>query len=145
RGSRRSRSWRRGCAHSSPPPTSRGAGWAGTKAICFARSSSPPSRSARSPRGSAWSCQPALAPACSPPMRASSCRRCASSVRGRGALTVLRDERERLRASERARGLDAAGRVEGRLTLVLALCYLPALMLLVVIPLFLGLLDGLFV
>jgi len=64
---------------------------------------------------------------------------------GRGALTVLRDERDRLRASERARGLDAAGRVEGRLTLVLALCYLPALMLLVVIPLFLGLLDGLFV
>jgi hypothetical protein len=29
--------------------------------------------------------------------------------------------------------------------LVLVLCYLPALMLLVVIPLFLGLLDGLFV
>ena len=64
---------------------------------------------------------------------------------GRGALTVLRDERERLRASERARSLDAAGRVEGRLMLVLVLCYLPALMLLVVIPLFLGLLDGLFV
>ncbi len=64
---------------------------------------------------------------------------------GRGALTVLRDERERLRASERARSLDAAGRVEGRLMLVLVLCYLPALMLLVVIPLFLGLLNGLFV
>jgi len=64
---------------------------------------------------------------------------------GRGALTVLRDERERLRASERARGLDAAGRVEGQLTLVLVLCYLPALMLLVVIPLFLGLLEGMFV
>jgi Flp pilus assembly protein TadB len=64
---------------------------------------------------------------------------------GRGALTVLRDERERLRASERARSLDAAGHVEGRLMLVLVLCYLPALMLLVVIPLFLGLLDGLFV
>jgi hypothetical protein len=62
---------------------------------------------------------------------------------GRGALTVLRDERERLRASERARSLDAAGRVEGRLMLVLVLCYLPALMLLVVIPLFLSLLDGL--
>jgi hypothetical protein len=29
--------------------------------------------------------------------------------------------------------------------LVLVLCYLPALMLLVVIPLFVGLLDGLFV
>ena len=64
---------------------------------------------------------------------------------GRGALTVLRDERERLRASERARTLDAAGHVEGRLMLVLVLCYLPALMMLVVIPLFLGLLDGLFV
>jgi len=64
---------------------------------------------------------------------------------GRGALVVLRDHRDRLRASERARSLDAAGRVEGRLVLVLVLCYLPALMLLVVIPLFLGLLDGLFV
>jgi len=63
---------------------------------------------------------------------------------GRGALVVLRDHRDRLRASERARSLDAAGRVEGRLMLVLVLCYLPALMLLVVIPLFLGLLDGLF-
>jgi Flp pilus assembly protein TadB len=64
---------------------------------------------------------------------------------GVGALIVLRDHRDRLRASERARILDAAGRVEGRLMLVLVLCYLPALMLLVVIPLFLGLLDGLFV
>jgi Flp pilus assembly protein TadB len=64
---------------------------------------------------------------------------------GRGALVVLRDHRDRLRASERARSLDAAGRVEGRLMLVLVLCYLPALMLLVVIPLFVGLLDGLFV
>ena len=64
---------------------------------------------------------------------------------GRGALVVLRDHRDRLRASERARSLDAAGRIEGRLMLVLVLCYLPALMLLVVIPLFLGLLDGLFV
>ena len=64
---------------------------------------------------------------------------------GRGALVVLRDHRDRLRGSERARNLDAAGRVEGRLMLVLVLCYLPALMLLVVIPLFLGLLDGLFV
>jgi len=34
--------------------------------------------------------------------------------------------------------------VEGRLMLVLVLCYLPALFLLVVIPLFIGLLDGLF-
>jgi Flp pilus assembly protein TadB len=64
---------------------------------------------------------------------------------GRGALTVLRDERERLRASERARSLDAAGQVEGKLMLVLVLCYLPALMLLVVIPLFVGILEGLFV
>jgi pilus assembly protein TadC len=64
---------------------------------------------------------------------------------GRGALPVLRDERDRLRGRERARSLDAAGRVEGRLTLVVVLCYLPALMLLVVIPLFLGLLNGLYV
>ena len=64
---------------------------------------------------------------------------------GRGTLVVLRDHRDRLRASERAKSLEAAGRVEGRLMLVLVLCYLPALMLLVVIPLFLGLLDGLFV
>jgi len=64
---------------------------------------------------------------------------------GRGALVVLREHRDRLRGSERAKSLDAAGRVEGRLMLVLVLCYLPALMLLVVIPLFLGLLDGLFV
>jgi Flp pilus assembly protein TadB len=64
---------------------------------------------------------------------------------GRGALVVLREHRDRLRASERAASLDVAGRVEGRLMLVLVLCYLPALMLLVVIPLFLGLLEGLFV
>ena len=64
---------------------------------------------------------------------------------GRGALVILRDHRDRLRGSERAKCLDAAGRVEGRLMLVLVVCYLPALMLLVVIPLFLGLLDGLFV
>ena len=63
---------------------------------------------------------------------------------GRGALVVLRDHRDRLRAAERARSLDAAGRVEGQLMLVVVLCYLPALMLLVVIPLFLGLLEGLF-
>jgi Flp pilus assembly protein TadB len=63
---------------------------------------------------------------------------------GQGAATVLADEVERSRATERARALDAAGQVEGRLMLVLVLCYLPALMLLVVIPLFLGLLNGLF-
>ena len=64
---------------------------------------------------------------------------------GRGALVVLREHRDRLRASERAASLEIAGRVEGRLMLVLVLCYLPALMLIVVTPLFLGLLDGLFV
>jgi len=63
---------------------------------------------------------------------------------GQGAATVLADERERTRAAERARSLEAAGNVEGQLMLVLVLCYLPALMLLVVIPLFLGLLEGLF-
>ena len=57
---------------------------------------------------------------------------------------MLADERERTRAAERARSLEAAGNVEGQLMLVLVLCYLPALMLLVVIPLFLGLLEGLF-
>lgn len=62
---------------------------------------------------------------------------------GQGTLAVLREERDRLRDRERARSLDAAGRVEGRLMLVLVLCYLPALMLLVVIPMFLGLLRGL--
>src|SRR5439155_1374069 len=55
---------------------------------------------------------------------------------GQGAATVLADERERTRAAERARSLEAAGNVEGQLMLVLVLCYLPALMLLVVIPLF---------
>jgi aryl-alcohol dehydrogenase-like predicted oxidoreductase len=64
---------------------------------------------------------------------------------GRGSLVVLRDVRDELRAAERSRALDAASRVEGRLMLVLVLCYLPALMLLVVIPLFLGLLEGLFI
>jgi pilus assembly protein TadC len=63
---------------------------------------------------------------------------------GRGMLPMLQDLRDELRAAERARALDAAGRVEGKLTLVLTLCYLPALALLVVIPLFLTLLAGLF-
>ena len=62
---------------------------------------------------------------------------------GRGASTVLREERDRLRAAARARSLDAASRVEGRLMLILVLCYMPALMLLVVVPLFLALLNGL--
>ena len=63
---------------------------------------------------------------------------------GRGALPVLQDLRDELRAAERARSLHAASQVEGRLTLVLTLCYLPALALLVIVPLFLTLLAGLF-
>jgi Flp pilus assembly protein TadB len=63
---------------------------------------------------------------------------------GRGVLPMLADLRDELRAAERARGLQAASHVEGKLTLVLTLCYLPALALLVMIPLFLTLLAGLF-
>ncbi|MGH2377789.1 MAG: hypothetical protein ACRDGT_04875 [Candidatus Limnocylindria bacterium] len=62
---------------------------------------------------------------------------------GAASAAVLRERRASLRATERSRALEAASRVEGRLMLVLALCYLPALMLLVVIPLFMSLLDGL--
>lgn len=63
---------------------------------------------------------------------------------GRGVLGLLQDLRDELRASERARDLEAASHVEGKLTLVLTLCYLPALALLVIVPLFLTLLSGLF-
>ena len=63
---------------------------------------------------------------------------------GRGSVIVVREARDRARARERARSLETAAKVEGRLMLTLVLCYLPALMLLVVIPLFLTLLDGLF-
>lgn len=63
---------------------------------------------------------------------------------GRASSTVIRDARESARAAERARALEAAGQVESRLMLVLVLCYMPALMLAVVVPLFLGLLEGLF-
>lgn len=63
---------------------------------------------------------------------------------GRGALPLLQDLRDQLRADERARALEAASQVEGKLTLVLTLCYLPALALLVIVPLFLTLLAGLF-
>ena len=63
---------------------------------------------------------------------------------GRGSLMVIRDARDTARSDERARSLDAAAQVESKLMLVLVLCYLPALLLLVVIPLFLTLLDGLF-
>jgi Flp pilus assembly protein TadB len=63
---------------------------------------------------------------------------------GRGMLPVLQDLRDQLRASERAAALRSASLVEGKLTLVLTLCYLPALALLVIVPLFLTLLAGLF-
>lgn len=63
---------------------------------------------------------------------------------GRGSLLLIRETRDERRAGERARAIEAASGVEGRLMLVLVLCYLPALFLLVVIPLFIGLLDGLF-
>jgi len=56
---------------------------------------------------------------------------------------VIRERRVALRTVERSRRLEAASQVEGRLMLVLVLCYLPALMALVVIPLFIGLLEGL--
>jgi pilus assembly protein TadC len=62
---------------------------------------------------------------------------------GRGALPLLADLREELRARERAHALAAASEVEGKLTAVLTLCYLPALALLVIVPLFLTLLAGL--
>lgn len=63
---------------------------------------------------------------------------------GTGSLGVIRERRESSRAAERARSLEAASQVEGKLMLVLVLCYLPALILLVVVPLFVGLLEGLF-
>jgi hypothetical protein len=63
---------------------------------------------------------------------------------GRGSLAVIRERRDALRASERARAIEAASGVEGKLMLIMVLCYLPALVVLVVIPLFLGLLEGLF-
>ncbi|HUQ42492.1 MAG TPA: type II secretion system F family protein [Candidatus Limnocylindrales bacterium] len=63
---------------------------------------------------------------------------------GRAVLPVLQDLRDQLRSAERARALQAASHVEGKLTLVLTLCYLPALALLVIIPLFVTLLAGLF-
>jgi pilus assembly protein TadC len=62
---------------------------------------------------------------------------------GAGSIGVIAERRSALRAAERARRLEAAAGVEGKLMLTLVLCYLPALLLLVVIPLFVGLLDGL--
>lgn len=63
---------------------------------------------------------------------------------GRGSLAVIRERRDSLRAAERARSIEAASGVEGKLMLVLVLCYLPSLVVLVVLPLFIGLLEGLF-
>jgi Flp pilus assembly protein TadB len=62
---------------------------------------------------------------------------------GRPMLPVLAERRELERMAWRARKLDAASRVDGALSLVLVVAYLPALLLLVVIPLFLGLLRSL--
>lgn len=62
---------------------------------------------------------------------------------GTGSIAVIRERRLSLRAAERARSLEAAAQVEGKLMLILVLCYLPALVLLIVIPLFMGLLEGL--
>ena len=63
---------------------------------------------------------------------------------GRGSVNVLEDLREELRSVARERLLQSASQVEGKMTLILTLCYLPALVLLVVIPLFVTLLAGLF-
>lgn len=63
---------------------------------------------------------------------------------GHGSVSVLEDLREELRSAARERVLQSASQVEGKMTLILTLCYLPALALLVVIPLFVTLLAGLF-
>jgi Flp pilus assembly protein TadB len=63
---------------------------------------------------------------------------------GQGSITVLESAREELRSASRERLLASASQVEGKMTLILTLCYLPALALLVVIPLFVTLLAGLF-
>jgi Flp pilus assembly protein TadB len=63
---------------------------------------------------------------------------------GQGSVSVLEDLREELRSAARERVLQSASQVEGKMTLILTLCYLPALALLVVIPLFVTLLAGLF-
>jgi Flp pilus assembly protein TadB len=63
---------------------------------------------------------------------------------GQGSVSVLEDLREELRSAARERLLQSASQVEGKMTLILTLCYLPALALLVIIPLFVTLLAGLF-
>lgn len=67
-------------------------------------------------------------------------------ARGLGAasLSVIRERRRALRSRERIRCIDAASQVEGKLMLILVLCYMPALVALVIVPLFVGLLEGLF-
>ena len=61
---------------------------------------------------------------------------------GRGSRAVVRDARDELRRRERTGAIAAAGKVDLKLLLVLVACYLPALMLTVVVPLFVGLLGG---
>jgi Flp pilus assembly protein TadB len=63
---------------------------------------------------------------------------------GHGSVSVLGDARDELRSAGRERLLQSASGVEGKMTLILTLCYLPALALLVIIPLFVTLLAGLF-
>lgn len=63
---------------------------------------------------------------------------------GAGSIGVLEDLREEMRSAARERLVQSAAQVEGKMTLILTLCYLPALALLVVIPLFVTLLAGLF-
>jgi Flp pilus assembly protein TadB len=63
---------------------------------------------------------------------------------GHGSLILLENAREEFRTAARERLLESASQVEGKMTLILTLCYLPALALLVVVPLFVTLLAGLF-
>lgn len=63
---------------------------------------------------------------------------------GSGSVGVLEDAREELRSAARERLLQSASQVDGKITLILTLCYLPALALLVIVPLFATLLSGLF-
>ena len=63
---------------------------------------------------------------------------------GAGSVSVLEDLREEMRNAARDRLVGSAAQVEGKMTLILTLCYLPALALLIVIPLFVTLLAGLF-
>ena len=62
---------------------------------------------------------------------------------GRGSRSVVRDARDELRRRERSSAVAAAASADAKLLLILVSCYLPALMLTVVVPLFVGLLGGL--